>query len=269
MSSASKKDLADALSGRASWRYHNEDAPEWEDTPTGIIPVRKTPAPKPDVKGLLAKVKLPKQSFHCRLLCVMNCDHMFSLFEAANNAPTRDQIDRKAVGARHVFVAKAARAMANPGWKDSNGNGISLPNDHQNDSTAPLSLRSGLQGLDLVGTGTALLHALDRLEDGEPDYRELETHILPWFREIKAGHTVSVPVSRLRQECPPVRSCFVRAGGESTEMHPADTDTRHPRDARGLAPTAAIGCRSTVQTQTRYFRVLCVVLSANVLSRLG
>eukprot|EP00904_Undaria_pinnatifida_P001779 jgi/Undpi1/11601/HiC_scaffold_30.g13896.m1 len=44
LSSASKKDLADAPSGRASWRYYNDDAPEWEYTPTGITPVRKTPA---------------------------------------------------------------------------------------------------------------------------------------------------------------------------------------------------------------------------------
>ena len=94
----------------------------------------------------------------------MNCDDMFRLFEAANKAPTRDQIDRKAVGARHMFVTRAARAMANPDWKDSDRNGISLPNDHQNDSAAPLSLRSGLQGLDLVRTETALLQALDSFD---------------------------------------------------------------------------------------------------------
>lgn len=195
LSSASKKELAEALLGRAHWRHGNRDPPEWECTPTGITPVKKAKVARAEPKkGLASKAKLPKQSYHCLLLCAMNCEEVFRLYVAYRSAPTRDEMDRKAVGKGHIFVRTAARIMANPAWKDCNGNVVSLPDDHENDPTAPLSLVSGLQGLDLVGTGTTLRDSLPTNEDGELDYRELEALVVVWLREIKAAHTVNISV---------------------------------------------------------------------------
>ena len=71
----------------------------------------------------------PRQDFHCRLLCVVNCDRILKLHVRSRNAPDREEQDRKAMGVNHEFITELAKAMVDPEYKDSNGNGISLPDE--------------------------------------------------------------------------------------------------------------------------------------------
>ena len=57
----------------------------------------------------------------------MNSDRIWELYVKSCDAPSRHEQDRKALGWKHDFVRELAKAISNPDWVDSNGNGISLP----------------------------------------------------------------------------------------------------------------------------------------------
>ena len=119
----------------------------------------------------------------------MNSDRIWELYVKSHNAPSRHEQDRKALGWKHDFVRELAKAISNPDWVDSNGNGISLPDDHKGDQSAPQSLLSALAGLDLVGTASTLRAELPLDEAGNPVYEGLMKRIAHAIEEIKAKHT--------------------------------------------------------------------------------
>ena len=122
----------------------------------------------------------------------MNSDRIWELYVKSRNAPSRHEQDRKALGWKHDFVRELAKAISNPDWVDSNGNGISLPDDHKGDQSAPQSLLSALAGLDLVGTARTLRAELPLDEAGNPVYEGLMKRIAHAIKEIKAKRILAM-----------------------------------------------------------------------------
>lgn len=203
VTSATKKDLAKALVDRTAWRKDQGQSPEWKETPIGITPVKKASAKKPKVEGAgPPKAPTPKRAYHCRLLAAMGDERLFALYTASRNNPTRAEQDAKAIGHRHPFYVELAKVMADRDWKDSNGNEISLPDDHKGDTSAPDTLRSRLEGLDLISPADTLLGSLELGSDGKPDYEPLQKQCVIWLKEIKSEYTVRAPpsiVARVRR----------------------------------------------------------------------
>lgn len=86
----------------------------------------------------------------------MNYTNMWKLYVKSRNAPSRDEQDRKALGWKNDFYRAMAEAMSKPDRVNSDGNGFSVLDDRKGGTSAPLSLLSALEGLDLVATARGL-----------------------------------------------------------------------------------------------------------------
>lgn len=126
------------------------------------------------------------------MICLMSDEKFRALFDKANQEPTRDAQDAREIGAHHIFFQKLATAFIDDEWVNSNGNPISIPASHANDSPeAPQSLHDALDELDLDTPAINVRSSLFKGDDGKLDLKPLETALDKWVKKLRSKHSVS------------------------------------------------------------------------------
>ena len=204
ISNQKKQPLVNALVKRCGYRKMLGLDAEWVNTPVGITPppkkeqqhVQYAKAVKKAGRGNGRGVVTPVQTYCCRMVCLTLHADMFKVYLRSRGGSvglSRDEQDAGAMGAKHAFYVTLAKAMAKECWKDGNGNPLSVPDKHANDSRAPDTLKNQLDTLDLVGAATALQAELrDMFQNDEKTfYFDLQRRLYSWLKDVKKEHTVS------------------------------------------------------------------------------
>lgn len=205
ISNANKQDLVHALTARMEWVASLDQQPEWTEIPIGITPEKKKARQESRIAVAAKKARgsTPQggssQPHYCRLVCLtvhpdFNGDYLCS--RGGNEGVPRSEEDARAVGERHRFFVRVARAMATPNWRDSHGNPLSVPDDHSKDDRASDHLKSLLKNLDLEGSATSLQEELRTVFKGDEGafYADLQSRCFKWLGIVRSHHTVSVVV---------------------------------------------------------------------------
>lgn len=193
-----------ALTNRMGWREQLGVEPEWLDIPPNTTPQKKLDAELKKVSkakrksGGIEKVSR-SQAYCCRLVCLTVHEDFYEeylAFRGGGRGTGRGEQDAREVGERHRFFRIVARAMAAEGWKDSNGNPLSVPDDHSKDEWASPKLKSLLSSLDLEGAAVSLRRELVTVFKGDEDafYSDLQSRCHRWLKDVRGYQTVSVKV---------------------------------------------------------------------------
>lgn len=200
ISNANKPDLVNGLQGRMDWREtFGPEFAEWRSIPAGITPEKKKKKAKKALADARKKAgeKVGKtQSFCCRFACLAlhpDFSDDYLRFKGGSDGTGRAEQDAKCVGERHRFFVRVAKSMATTEWLDTNGNPLSIPDDHSNDDRASPNLKALLQGLDLEGVTETLQKELQVVFKGDEAafYTDLQGRCFKWLKEVRAAHTVS------------------------------------------------------------------------------
>ena len=207
LSNANRPQLIAALRSRMAWREELEVEPEWTNIPVGVTPQKKKDKAMAKVAKAARKhsggrraLKTPKvtqsMAYSCRLVCLTTHEEFYDdyiCYRGGSSGTPRGEQDTGAVGDRHRFVVRVARAMAQRDWKDKYGNAISVPDNHSKDTRAPDKLRILLADLDLEGAAVSLQGQLETVfkKDEPVFYTWLQSECSRWLRDVKGHHTVS------------------------------------------------------------------------------
>lgn len=192
--SAKKDVLSAALTKRAQYREENDMEREWELCPLGLTPEKKKTKAgvEPNLTG-----KLPRKtdSAVCRMICLLaNDTKLLDMFVKSHRQPSRDELDRHAIGSGRELYAQLAIAMVDENWRSSDGNPISLPDDHLSDPKAPPELCNHLAALNLEAPARALRSCVNEDEDGNLLLRPIQDQLKDWIIDVKGKHAVSTLV---------------------------------------------------------------------------
>ena len=208
ISNQKKQPLVNALIKRCEYREkHGLDA-DWVNTPVSITLEKKKEQQHKQYAKAVKKagrargrgaVVTPVQTHCCRMVWLTLHADMFELYLRSRGGSTglsRDEQDAGVMGAKHTFYVTLAKAMAKEGSKDSNGNPLSVPDKHANNSRAPDTLKSQLDTLGLEGAATALRAELrDTFQNEERTfYFDLQRRHYSWLKDVKKEQTVSESV---------------------------------------------------------------------------
>lgn len=204
ISNARKDELVQALDARLKWREQLAQPPEWTDIPIGTTPEKKKQKREASIAkakkkaGKKETVESDVQGFCCRMVCLMMQPDFLDLYVKSKGGSTgiaRAEQDEGAVGFRHIFYQRLARAMATIQWRDADGRPLSVPDDHAQDDKAPEALKARLASLpdDMERSAVTLHNDLQRFDgDDNAFYLELQRRIFQWVKDVQANHTVSL-----------------------------------------------------------------------------
>lgn len=204
--SAKKDVLSAALTKRAQYREENDMEREWELCPLGLTPEKKKAKAgvAPNVMG-----KLPRKtdSAVCRMICLLaNDTKLLDMFVKSHQKPSRDELDLHAIGSGRELYVQLAIAMVDEDWRSSDGNPISLPDDHLSDPKAPPELCNCLAALDLKAPARALRSCVNEDDDGNLLLRPIQDQLKDWITDVKGKHAVSTLVPQFarhaKRRCP-------------------------------------------------------------------
>ena len=209
ISNANRPDLIHALVARMAWRERLNLEPEWSGIRLGVTPEKR----KRKQEKIIAKAKklagggvgkkqprvAKNQGYVCRLVCLTLLEEFYDEYlrsRGEGGGTGSSAQDAKEVNERHRFYFLVARAMATVGWKDRNGNVLSVPDDSSTDERAPENLKSLLGNLDLEGVAVSLQEELQTVYQGDADafYAMLQVKCYEWLKETRSHHTVSTTV---------------------------------------------------------------------------
>lgn len=206
ISNAKRADLIHALDARVKYRIELGLPPEWVATPVGVTPEKKKQKRDEKVErarkkagreGGKAPVVTEVQTFTCRMVCLIMQPEFLDLYVQSKGGAggiARAEQDEGAVGMKHKFYQKLAVAMVTVGWKDSNGNPLSVPDDHKQDDKAPESLTARLATLpeEMERSAASLVTELQEGFNGDrPTFLlDLQRRLFGWLKNVRKTHTV-------------------------------------------------------------------------------
>lgn len=210
ISNAKKPKMKHALKSRIRYLEESGAEAQWMHAPLGLTPEKKKSEQQARVtkakkksgqRGRKAVVSSEAQTYCCRLACLTFNPDFWPLYlrsKGGGEGIGRDEQDKGAVGKNHEFYKKIAVAMCTVNWKDSNGNPLSLPDDHSTDERAPDTLLKALDALpaEMENSAAALQEELETIFRGDKEtfLYDLQTRSYNWIKGIKAHHMVSIVV---------------------------------------------------------------------------
>lgn len=127
------------------------------------------------------------------MICPMaNDPRLSNMCVKSQQQPSRDELDRHAIGSGREFYVQLAIAMVNEDYLSPDGNPVSLPDDPESDPTAPEDLLTGLASLDVIAPATSMRSCVEVDEDGNLLLKPVQDQLKEWMLEVKRKYTVRI-----------------------------------------------------------------------------